>query len=145
MFYNIDDSPQTLASNYFDSNTLCWYKFISSTSDLISFDLNLDYLVRASAEVYLESSTDVFSYIGDLAKQGSMTVKVNYLNAVWVLSVPTGVGAAISITTYWTFTYSEDLGVDTMFVIGVLLIIAAIIIVICTISYFIWRLRIIYK
>ena len=97
--------------------------------------MNLDYLVRASAEVYLETSTDVFTYVGDLAQQGAMTVKVNNLNAVWVLSVPTGVGAAISVTTYATFTYQVDSGVDPMFIIGAVLISLTILIVIGIISY----------
>ena len=57
-------------------------------------------LSNANAEVYLESTTNTYTYKGSVTSGNSLTVSVGYYDPVWVLITPSSSFAYASITAY---------------------------------------------
>lgn len=96
---DIASTPYQLSSYYFSSSNFCWYRFYPSSSSISSIKIEVNSLTNAQAEVYLEGTTNSFSYITSLSSGGSKTVTLaGSYDPVWVLVTPTSSSAYISLT-----------------------------------------------
>jgi len=79
------------------TSRVCWYKITPSSYSITSIKIEIKSLSKASAEVYLESTTNTFTYKGSLSNGGDLTVSVSSYDPVWVLITPTSNYASASI------------------------------------------------
>ena len=63
---------------------------------------------NANAEVYLESSTNSFTYKGSVSNGGSISVNVGYYDPVWVLVTPVSSSAYVRITATASSSSTSD-------------------------------------
>ena len=73
-----------------------------------SINIKINSLSNANAEVYLESTTNVYTYKGTLTSGKSMDVSVDYYDPVWVLITPTSSSAYVSVTGTASGSYSSS-------------------------------------
>ena len=108
--------PSTLSSNYFGTNTICWYRFYPSSSSFKFINIKIGDLTNANAEVYLESSSSNYEYKGSLLSGNSLKITIGSYNPVWVLVTPLSSSAYVSVTGTATIS-SSDSSVDIYLVV----------------------------
>ena len=85
---------------YFPTNTVCWYRFTPGVSSIKSIKIEIPSMSNANAEVYTETSTNVFSFQGLVASGNSLNVTIDNKNSVWVLVNPTANNAYAYVSAY---------------------------------------------
>ena len=81
-------STRTAYSNSFGNSTLCWYLFESNSNLIKSIKVSITSMAYSTAEVYLETSKNVFSSQGSISTGGSKNITIDTYNSVWVLVMP---------------------------------------------------------